>query len=242
MLYNGRLFSFGGTSEAKFYNDLWVLSPASADTPQKPPRASANVQISAQSSSVSSSSPSTGGALEAPVPIPSKRTAYTTSTAVPSPKIVVTPSAPGKVVPRDVSGPKNQVIGTIESIFAEIQKEYLQLDQERAVFQQEKVAFAEERKANEDLFARQQKEVAALIEQHKEENGELLRKRQAQYDEKVGTPLFFFPFFPFFSYFFFLFIHFFFLSFFQTIDRGDSPETRVPQGAGGQVQADADGV
>jgi len=86
------------------------------------------------------------------------------------------------------------VINSIDAIFSDLQKEYLELDQERATFVAEKAAFAAEKVANRELFERQQKELATLVEQHKEDNNELLRKRQAQYDEKVRIFLFLFVF------------------------------------------------
>ena len=207
LLHGGKLVTFGGTAGANFYNDLWSLSPVSGDLPAKPPRSSAAIAPStaaaagsaqktptpSQPSPAATAAPTPGG-VEAPIPIPAKRAAYTTPTTVPSARIAVTPGAPDKVSARDFSGPKSQIVGTIDGLFNDIQKEYLQLDQERAVFKQERLAFAEERKANEDLFAKQQKELAALIEQHKEENGELLKKRQVQYDEKVEFRSFFFSF------------------------------------------------
>jgi hypothetical protein len=77
------------------------------------------------------------------------------------------------------------VIGVIDGIFNDVQKEYLELDQERASFNAEKTAFAEEKRANQDLFEKQQKELIALMEQHKEENATLMRERQTQYEQKV---------------------------------------------------------
>jgi hypothetical protein len=97
------MYTFGGTSEEKFYNDLWQLAiMKEGDMPPKPPRSGGSMSANAapvpvaKKESMSASSMSSTP-LEAPTPIPPKRTTYATSTAIPSGRIAVAPGTPGKV-------------------------------------------------------------------------------------------------------------------------------------------------
>ena len=102
VLHNGtKMFTFGGTSEDKFYNDFWQLALLKeSDFPAKPPRSTGSIStnplpsvpLSKKESTIGSSQP-----LEPPTPIPPKRTAYTTPTSIPSSRVTVPPGAAGKV-------------------------------------------------------------------------------------------------------------------------------------------------
>ena len=84
---------------------------------------------STTSSSTTSTSTSTTNPIEnqGVVPIPSKRTTYTTPTPIPSPRKVVNADTPDKVVARDFSAPKNHIMEVIEGMFNEIKEEYLKV-------------------------------------------------------------------------------------------------------------------
>jgi N-acetylneuraminic acid mutarotase len=188
------MWTTGGTSGSKYYNDVWKLAPSSntpstsGDLPTKPPRGTATKTASTASvtaEQVASMAPKKENALEPLLPIPNKRINYSTPTAVPAQRIAVKPQAAGEVAQRDLSSLKNKVLEVVNAMFTDIQGEYLKLDTERAIFEEQKKAFEEEKKSNQQLFEKQQREVTEMIEQHRQENAELMRKRQVQYDEKL---------------------------------------------------------
>jgi len=104
------MWTMGGTSGTKYYNDVWKLAVSIGDLPAKPPRGTATQKTASTAAVISELSTTINAkkenALDPIVPLPSKRPNYTPTTAVPSQRIVVNPKIAEKVAPRDLSEQK----------------------------------------------------------------------------------------------------------------------------------------
>ncbi|XP_062509238.1 rab9 effector protein with kelch motifs-like [Corticium candelabrum] len=114
---------------------------------------------------------------------PPVRARYDLTTPVPAKRKAVPVAPPKTIRPPDFDELKSNLIRRVTEMFDQLSEKYFQLDKDKEQLRVEREAFEAERKANNDMYERQQQELKEMFELHRQQNEEWIQLRTAENDK-----------------------------------------------------------